>query len=267
MPGFDTLLGGGLVEAGLYLLEGHAGTGKTILANQIAFNVARAGKRVLVITLIAESHGKLLEHLRGFDFFDQQAVADRYVLLSGFNDIVDQGLDGLLQFISTTVHELHPTLFVLDGFATAREYGESPRDLAKFLHALNALVTAMGCTTILLAPISGTDPHPEHTLVDGLIELSQARSGLRRAREIEIHKMRGGKHLTGQHVFTIRSGGVRVYPRLETVIGAQDVEPGEDRELVSTGIPRLDEIVGAGSCAARRPACSARPASARRSSG
>ena len=30
--------------------------------------------------------------------------------------------------------------------------------------------------------------------------------------------MRGGPHLTGQHVFVIRPEGVRVYPRLETVV-------------------------------------------------
>ncbi|WP_285641678.1 RAD55 family ATPase, partial [Burkholderia plantarii] len=64
VPGFDEILGGGFVRGGLYLIEGMAGAGKTILSSQIGFHRVRQGDRVLYMTLIAESHDKLLGHLR-----------------------------------------------------------------------------------------------------------------------------------------------------------------------------------------------------------
>jgi circadian clock protein KaiC len=38
VPGLDDILGGGLVRGGLYLIEGMAGAGKTILSSQIGFH-------------------------------------------------------------------------------------------------------------------------------------------------------------------------------------------------------------------------------------
>lgn len=68
VPGLDEILGGGFVGGGLYLIEGMAGAGKTILSSQIAFHRVAQGDKVLYITLIAESHTKLLSHLRALSF-------------------------------------------------------------------------------------------------------------------------------------------------------------------------------------------------------
>jgi len=68
VPGLDTVLGGGLMEGGLYLVEGIAGAGKTIMSSQMCFHQVRAGKKVLYVTLIAESHVKLMQHLQGMSF-------------------------------------------------------------------------------------------------------------------------------------------------------------------------------------------------------
>lgn len=246
IPGLDELLGGGLVANGLYLVEGMPGAGKTILASQIAFNLARAGRPVLVVTLIAESHGKLLNHLRGFSFFDDEVFAKNILMLSGFNELLSGGLEGLLRFIGETVRQQRAEFLVLDGFASAREFSESPRALAGFIHNLNTLLTVTNTTTLLLAPLTGNGPQPEHTLVDGLIELERVARGLRRAREIEIHKMRGGRHLTGQHVFTIDDDGIHVYPRLESIVTSRNLEPGPSKEVVSTGLPSLDAMMAGG---------------------
>lgn len=65
VTGLDEILGGGLVEGGLYLIAGMAGVGKTILSSQIGFHRVAQGDMVLYITLIVESHSKLLSHLKG----------------------------------------------------------------------------------------------------------------------------------------------------------------------------------------------------------
>ncbi|MGS1001154.1 RAD55 family ATPase [Burkholderia glumae] len=245
VPGLDEILGGGFVRGGLYLIEGMAGAGKTILSSQIGFHRVRQGERVLYMTLIAESHDKLLGHLRELDFFDPAAVAQKMMFVSGYHELIEDGLDGFLRLIAASLANYRPGLLIVDGFRSAREFSETELSLSKFIHELNALVAAMGCTTLLLAPLSGNEPHPEHTLVDGLIELNRYTDGMRRAREIEVHKMRARNHLLGRHFFRITSSGHAMYPRLEARFA--NLEDERDlRQRLDTGLPHLDQLLGGG---------------------
>src|SRR5260370_14594128 len=78
----DEIMGGGLPHGSLLLVMGLPGSGKTTLASQIAFTAARGGKRVLVLTALSESTGKLIEHLRAFTFFDQDLIGGPVQFLS-----------------------------------------------------------------------------------------------------------------------------------------------------------------------------------------
>ncbi len=245
VPGLDAILGGGLVSGALYLIEGMAGAGKTILSSQIGFHRVRQGEKVLYMTLIAESHDKLLGHLSAMSFFDETAVAEQMLFVSGYHELMQSGLDGFLKLIAASLHRQRPSLMIIDGFRSAREFSETDLSLSKFIHELNALVAAMNCTTLLLAPLSGNEPHPEHTLVDGLIELNRYSDGMRRAREVEVHKMRARDHLLGKHFFRITENGHVMFPRLEALSAAAP-GPAELHTRLGFSVPRLDELTGGG---------------------
>jgi circadian clock protein KaiC len=245
VPGLDVILGGGLVGGALYLIEGMAGAGKTILSSQIGFHRVLQGEKVLYMTLIAESHDKLLGHLSGLSFFDEKAVAEKMLFVSGYHSLMQGGLDGFLKQVASSLHQYRPSLLIIDGFRSAREFSETDLSLSKFIHELNALVAAMNCTTLLLAPLSGNEPHPEHTLVDGLIELNRYSDGMRRTREIEVHKMRARDHMLGKHFFRITDSGHVMFPRLEARCATQP-GPADLKTRLSSGIPRLDELLGGG---------------------
>ncbi|NML32466.1 ATPase domain-containing protein [Paraburkholderia antibiotica] len=245
VPGFDEILGGGLVSGGVYLLEGMAGAGKTILSSQIGFHRVRQGEKVLYMTLIAESHDKLLGHLKGLSFFDETAVAQQMLFVSGYHELMQDGLDGFLKLIASSIYDYRPSLMIIDGFRSAREFSETELSLSKFIHELNALVAALDCTTLLLAPLSGNEPHPEHTLVDGLIELNRYTDGMRRAREIEVHKMRARNHLMGRHFFRIAESGLLMFPRLEAQCAPQP-GPVDLKTRLGFGLPHLDTLLGGG---------------------
>ena len=70
----DQIIGGGLLKGGVYIVQGAAGTGKTILANQIAFNHVAAGGRVAYVTLLAESHARMIQHMELFSFYVESAI-------------------------------------------------------------------------------------------------------------------------------------------------------------------------------------------------
>ena len=67
VPGLDTILGGGVFEGGIYIIQGAPGAGKTILGNQICFAQAAQGRNALYITLLAESHARMIGHMRRHD--------------------------------------------------------------------------------------------------------------------------------------------------------------------------------------------------------
>src|ERR1700716_3632156 len=74
--GLDEILRGGFLEGGVYIIQGSPGAGKTVLANEICFRHAASGGRAGYVTLLAEMHTRLLQHLRPMAFFDESVIPD-----------------------------------------------------------------------------------------------------------------------------------------------------------------------------------------------
>ena len=82
VEGLDTVLQGGFLAGGIYIIQGEPGTGKTILGNQICFNHVARGGKALYVTLLAESHSRMLLHLQSLQFFAPAAIpATRRIIL------------------------------------------------------------------------------------------------------------------------------------------------------------------------------------------
>jgi circadian clock protein KaiC len=246
VPGLDEILGGGFPAHSLYLIQGLAGSGKTTLACQIGFQHAHQGKKVLILTLIAETHGKMLNHLSNFSFFDEELVDDRILFIGAYSDLLKGGLRELLKSIAATLAEQRPDIMIIDGFRTVREAKPSDLALSEFMLSLNSLVSTMECTTFLLSPTEGNQADSENTLVDGLIELSQYERGLQLIREIKVFKLRGSKHLLGRHAFEVGEDGVAIYPRLEAISTVSVAMPSVSRERLGFGISGWDQLTNGG---------------------
>jgi circadian clock protein KaiC len=87
---------------------------------------------------------------------------------------------------------------------------------------------------------------PEHTMVDGLIELSDEQYGWRAARDLMVRKFRGSSYLRGRHAFRITGNGIEVFPRTESLLSEPSRDPGGEKRRVTTGSPSLDKMVGGG---------------------
>lgn len=215
------------------------------MAAQMGFHHARRGKKVLVLTLLGESHAKMINHFARFNFFDRALVGKELVFFSAYASLVKGGLRDLLQLIVATMAEQQPYILIIDGFRSIRNSTATDLALAEFMHSLNSLVASMGCTTFLLSPVEGNVTDNENTLVDGVIELGQYRQGMGVIREVQVYKIRGAKHLLGKHVFEVRDEGVVVYPRFEA-LATNSKPPPAEAGLLSVGIPSWDERIGGG---------------------
>jgi circadian clock protein KaiC len=246
ISGLDRILNGGFFAGGVYIVEGAPGSGKTILANQICFHRAKDGQRVLYVTLLAESHARLLQHLQDMSFFDAAVIPERLTYVSGFRVLEEGGLRALLDLLHKELRAQSANVVILDGFAAVGESAETDREFKKFVHELQVQAGLSACTFFLLS--SGTSGEgsvqPVHTMVDGLVRLSDRVFGVRAQRELHVLKFRGSRYLRGLHSFEISDEGIRVYPRLESSSAASGDNSGSSR--LAIGIPRLDAMIGGG---------------------
>src|SRR5688572_6558879 len=103
VPGLDGLLEGGLLQGGIYMVLGAPGAGKTMLGNQVCYNHVADGGRALYVTLVAESHSRMLAHMRSLRFFQPDAVGDALYYISGYGVFDKEGLPGLLKMLRRLV--------------------------------------------------------------------------------------------------------------------------------------------------------------------
>src|SRR4029077_3346494 len=73
-PGLDEILRGGIPPNTISVIMGAPGTGKTILAEQLAFSQARADAPALYLTTMSEPLEKFIMHGQSYNFFDESQV-------------------------------------------------------------------------------------------------------------------------------------------------------------------------------------------------
>lgn len=246
VPGLDEITGGGFLRSGVYILQGVPGAGKTILANQVVHRHASGGGHVVYVTLLAESHGRLLQHMEGFAFFEPAAVPEKIYYVSAFNALRSEGLKGVVNLLRNEMRSHRAGILVLDGLVMAESAAASDEDLKIFVSEIQAHSTLTGCTTLLLTSEDADRPvSAEQTMVDGILLLRERAYGPRRERNIEVVKFRGSSTLRGNHAFQIGDDGITIFPRIEAAKRA----PLGDAVLpegVTTGIAALDGMFDIG---------------------
>lgn len=245
VPGLDAVLCGGFIPASVYLAQGSPGAGKTILANQICFHRAAHGEQCLYLTLLAESHDRMMAHLKQLDFFDQGEVPRRVYYESAFGTLEEHGLNGILRMLTSERKAHRASVIVLDGLFVLEESASSEAEFRKFINDLSSFAQLTGCTILLLTNSARSPNRPEYTMVDGWLELGIEQHAYQSLRYLQVHKFRGSDFLSGRHMTRISSEGLRVFPRLESALGRSPLS-GATRRILSSGIETLDPMLGGG---------------------
>ena len=252
IEGLDEILLGGLPANHLYLVDGTPGVGKTTLALQFLLEGRKRGETCLYITLsetkreletVAHSHGWDLEGIRIVEL----AQVEGSLGTRGQNTLFQASeveLYDLSRLLLGEFDRSKPTRMVLDSLSEMRLMAQNPLRYRRQVLAFKQHFAQSDCTVLMLDDRSslGQDVQVQ-SIVHGMIELKVVplKFGINR-RYLTVAKMRGSKFREGNHDFSIRHGGVVVYPRL--VASEREVTHG--KEVFSSGNAGLDALSGGG---------------------
>jgi circadian clock protein KaiC len=250
--GLDDILGGGIDPERMYLFEGQPGSGKTTLALEFLLEGVRAGEPTLYITLseterelrlVAKRHGWSLNGITIFELIPPETTLDPSQELTVLNP-ADMELSETTQMIFDRVEALAPARIVLDSLSELRLLAQSPLRYRRQILALKHFFSGRKSTVVLLDDLSSQQNDLQlHSIAHGVVLLEQLAIdyGAQR-RRLRVVKMRGIDFKGGFHDFTIRHGGLNVYPRLVAAEHHKDF----DTDLVLSGNPELDSLLGGG---------------------
>lgn len=237
MPERPSLVKGVLDQNGTSLVYGESGTGKTFLALDIAFHIARGlswhgrdttqGAIVYVITEGAYNFKKRLEAIRQYnDLQDhpplyivmssidlRSGAADAVALNREIKQLVErEGLDGV-------------GMIIIDTLARAMSGGDenTPVDMGKFIKHCDVIRTGTGAHLMIIHH-SGKDASKG----------ARGHSSLRAAVDTEIEVTNGSDDVMTVEITKQRDGetGGKFFFRLETIEIGQDEEGEADKSCV-----------------------------------
>ena len=251
IDGLDRVLKGGLPVGRTTLVWGGPGCGKSILGLEFLYHGARRGEAGILVAFEEPAAAVRQNALTlGWDLAALEQAGKLFVL-DGTPDPAavltgDFNLKGLLAILSGQVQALQARRVVLDASDMLTGIFSDPRQERAQFYMLHRWLLEQRLTTILTLKASqAQEPLPGYAFLDFMadcvLRLDQRNTRQLSTRRLQVIKYRGSSFESNEYPFIIAEDGIHLLP-----ISSLALVPDPLGEVVSTGMPMLDTILGGG---------------------
>ena len=250
IPGFDDITKGGLPAGRPTLVCGSAGAGKTLFAMEFLVRGATLYNEPGVFISFEETDEELTKNVASLGFDLTQLAADKKLVLdyvfierSEIEETGEYDLEGLFLRLGHAIDTIGAKRVVLDTLEALFSALPNEAIIRAELRRLFRWLKDKGVTALITCERGEgklTRYGLEEYVADCVILLDNRVEEQISTRRLRIVKYRGTSHGTNEYPFLIDEKGFSVLP-----ITSLGLTHGASTERVSSGIPRLDNMLGA----------------------
>jgi circadian clock protein KaiC len=250
IQGLDEISGGGLPRGRTTLVVGGAGCGKTVLALQSLVSGAHRAKEAGIFVAFEESTRQIVANAATFgwdlpalekkNLFFLDARLSPEVVKAGEFDLI-----GMLAVLLAKAEEIHATCIVFDGVDVLLGLLDDPVAERREMYRIRDWLSKTGLTGIITQKVSGNDVDKRYSflqfMVDCVVMLRHQVVDGSAFRNLRIVKYRGSAFWGDEFPISLTTEGMQLTNR-----GPTELIYEVTNEKVSSGLPRLDNMLQGG---------------------
>src|SRR6185437_11452076 len=177
---------------------GPPGSGKTILAEELAFANATEKDRVLYLTTLYEPLPKFITFLQEYSFADPGRIGVD-VLYESVAESVSDAPETFGKELERLIQEHRPRVIVIDSLKALSDLMPSLPVWRRVLYEVAGLLSAYDATSFWIGEYTESmiSDLPEFAVADGIVELVREQHGTSDDRFVRVAKLRGSAFLDG----------------------------------------------------------------------
>lgn len=249
IQGLDEITGGGLPQGRPTLICGTAGSGKTLIGLNFLVSGVVSYSEPGVFVSFEETPDELIQNVRSLGWDLKKLIAEKQFLIDHIQidpyeieETGDYNLEALFIRLEQIIDAIAAKRIVLDTIETLFVGLTNTTVVRSELQRLFRWLKSKGVTAIITGE-KGENTLTRHGLeeyvADCVIRLEQRVQNEFATRRLQIIKYRGSNHGTNEYPFLINDKGISVLP-----ITSVGLDHEISTERISTGIPRLDTMLG-----------------------
>jgi len=250
IQGFDEITGGGMPRGRTTLVMGGAGCGKTVFALQMLVNGARRSKEAGLFVAFEESSKQIMANAATFGWDLPELIKKKVFFLDArlSPEVVKAGefdLVGLLTLLGAKAKEIHAKRVVFDGIDVLLGLLDDPIAERRELYRIRDWLLEMGLTGIITQKVGASTSDERYGfmqfMVDCVVVLRHQVLDGAAFRNLRVVKYRGSGFSSDEFPITLTADGLHLVNRspIELAYEVSD-------ERISSGLPRLDEMMHGG---------------------
>jgi len=250
IQGFDEITDGGLPRGRTTLVMGGPGCGKTVFALQTLINGANRTQEAGIFVAFEESTRQIIANAATFGW-DLPGLEKKKLFFLDARlapDVVKAGefdLAGMLSILRLKAEEIHASCIVFDGIDVLLSLLDDPVAERREIYRIRDWLSQTGMTCIVTQKVGAMEADQRYSflqfMADCVVVLKHQVVDGSVFRNLRVMKYRGSGFSGDEFPITLTTEGLQLTNR-----GPTELEYDVTDERVSSGLPRLDNMLHGG---------------------